>query len=360
MKIGLLTSGGDCAGLNAVIRGFGKAIANVNPDVEIYGITGGYTGLINREFRQMKLGEFSGILSLGGTILGTSRQPYKKLVQFDENNKVAQMKENYRKMGLDVLVVLGGRGTHKTAALLSGEGLNVIAVPKTIDNDIWGTDVTFGFYSAVDVATDCIDRIRTTAASHGRTMIVEIMGNKVGWLTLYAGIGGGADAILIPEIPYNIDSVVKYAGSCMNSKKKGYCVIAVAEGAIAQEEALLSRKERMQKRAERNETTVSNSVAKTIAERLNVETRVVVPGHIQRGGSPSPYDRVICTQMGAYAAKLVGEKRFGVTVALNGEKMIANNLADIAGKTKFVPPKHELVRAAKDIGIYFGDNGVQK
>jgi len=359
MKIGILTSGGDCAGLNAVIRGFGKAIANVNPDVEIYGITGGYTGLINCEYRQMKQGEFSGILSLGGTILGTSRQPYKKLIQFEENNKVAQMKENYRKMGLDVLVVLGGRGTHRTAALLSSEGLNIIAVPKTIDNDIWGTDFSFGFHSAVNVATDCIDRIRTTAASHERAMIVEIMGNKVGWLTLYAGIGGGADAILIPEIPYNIDSVVKYAGSCI-SKKKGYCVIAVAEGAMAQEEALLSKKERMQKRQERNETTVSNSVAKAIADRLNVETRVVVPGHIQRGGSPSSYDRVICTQMGTYAARLAAEKRFGVTVALSGERMIANYLSDIAGKTKFVPPKHELIRAAKDTGIYFGDNGVQK
>jgi len=355
MKIGILTSGGDCAGLNAVMRGFGKAITNINPEVEIYGITGGYAGLINREYRQMKQGEFSGILNLGGTILGTTRLPYKKLIQVEESSKVILMKENYRKMNLDVLVVLGGRGTHKTAALLSGEGLNVIAVPKTIDNDIWGTDFTFGFHSAVDVATECIDRIRTTAASHGRAMIVEIMGNKVGWLTLYAGIGGGADAILIPEIPYSLDNVARYVGSCMNNKRKGYCVIAVAEGAIAQEEALMPRKERMQKRAERNEITVSNSIAKSIAGKLNVETRVVVPGHIQRGGNPSPYDRVICTQMGAYAAKLVGEKRFGVTVALNGEKMIANNLIEIAGKTKFVSSKHELIRTAKDIGISFGD-----
>ncbi len=354
MKIGILTSGGDCAGLNAVMRGFGKAIANINPEVEIYGITGGYAGLINREYRQMKLGEFSGILNLGGTILGTSRQPYKKLIQVEENSKVAQMKENYRKMDLDVLVVLGGRGTHKTAALLSGEGLNVIAVPKTIDNDIWGTDFTFGFHSAVNVATECLDRLKTTAASHGRVMVMEIMGNKAGWLTLYAGIGGGADIILIPEIPYDIDNVIKCANCCV-TKKQGYCIIAVAEGAMDKDEAVLPKKERMQKRAERNEITVSNRIAKTISEKLNVETRVVVPGHIQRGGSPSPYDRVICTQMGAYAAKLAGEKRFGVTVALNGEKMVANNLADVAGKTNFVPPKHELVRAAKDIGTSFGD-----
>ena len=355
MKIGILTSGGDCAGLNAVMRGFGKAIANISPGVEIYGIIGGYTGLINREYRQMKLSEFSGILNMGGTILGTSRQPYKELLKFDENNKVAQMKENYRKMDLDVLVVLGGRGTHKTAALLSSEGLNVIGVPKTIDNDIWGTDFTFGFHSAVDVATECIDRIKTTAASHKRAMIVEIMGNKVGWLTLYAGIGGGADAILIPEIPYSIDAVVKYVGSCMNNKKKGYCVLAVSEGAIAQNEAHLSRKERMQKRAERGENTLSNSIAKTIADKLDVETRVVVPGHIQRGGSPNAYDRVICTQMGAYAAKLAAEKRFGVTVALKSDKMTANSLAEIPKKTNFVPPKHELICAARDTGIFFGD-----
>ena len=351
MKIGILTSGGDCAGLNAVIRGFGKAIG-VNPEVEIYGITGGYTGLINREYRQLKMGELSGILDLGGTILGTSRQPYKELLQFEENHKVAQMKENYRKMGLDVLVVLGGRGTHKTAALLSSEGLNVIGVPKTIDNDIWGTDFTFGFHSAVDVATECIDRLRTTAASHGRIMVVEIMGNKVGWLTLYAGIGGGADAILIPEIPYNMDSIVKF---CHAIKKKGFGIIAVAEGTMDKDEADLSRKERMQKRAERNEVTVSNRIAKAITEKLDIETRVVVPGHIQRGGSPSPYDRVICTQMGVYAAKLAQEGRFGVTVALNGDKMTSNNLAEIAVKKKFVPLKHELIHTARDVGISFGD-----
>jgi 6-phosphofructokinase 1 len=351
MKIGILTSGGDCAGLNAVMRGFGKAMAG-NPEAEIYGITGGYAGLINREYRQLKMGELSGILNQGGTILGTSRQPYKELLQFEENHKVAQMKENYRKMGLDVLVVLGGRGTHKTAALLSGEGLNVIGVPKTRDNDIWGTDFTFGFHSAVDVATDCIDRIKTTAASHGRTMVVEIMGNKVGWLTLYAGIGGGADAILIPEIPYSMDSIVKF---CHASKKKGFCIIAAAEGAMDKDEADLSRKERMQKRAERNEVTVSNRIAKAIAEKLGIETRVVVPGHIQRGGGPNAYDRVICTQMGAYAAKLAQEGRFGVTVALNGDKMTSNSLAEIAGKKKFVPLKHELIRTARDIGISFGD-----
>jgi 6-phosphofructokinase 1 len=353
MKIGLLTSGGDCAGLNAVICGFGKAITAMEPKVDIYGIAGGYTGLINREYRYIKPEDFSNILNVGGTILGTSRQPYKKLIQVDENNKIASMKENYHKMNLDALIVLGGQGTHKTAAFLSNEGLNVIALPKTIDNDIFGTDFTFGFHSAVDVATECIDRIQTTAASHGRAMVVELMGNKVGWLTLYAGIGGGADIILIPEIPYNIDNVIKAVESV--KKHKGFCIIAAAEGAMDKEEASFSKKERFQKRAERGETTASNRIAKAIAEKLDTEIRVVVPGHIQRGGSPTPFDRVLCTQMGAYAAKLAVERSFGVTVALSGEKIISNSLNDIAGKTKFVPQKHELVKAARDIGISFGD-----
>jgi len=353
MKIGILTSGGDCAGLNAVMHGFVKAITAVESKVEIYGILDGYDGLINRKYRAIEPEDFSDILKMGGTILGTSRQPYKKLIQIEDNNKAAQMKENYRKMDLDALVILGGQGTHKTAAFLSNEGLNVVALPKTIDNDIWGTDFTFGFHSAVNVATECIDRIQTTAASHGRAMIVEVMGNKVGWLTLYAGIASGSDIILIPEIPYDMDKVIKAVDAAEN--KKGFCIIAAAEGAMDKEEGPLSKKERIQKRAERGEVTASNRIAKAIAEKLNVETRVVVPGHIQRGGSPTPYDRVICTQMGAYAAKLVGERRFGQTVALDGGKITSNNLSDIAGKTKFVSPKHELVRAAKEIGISFGE-----
>ena len=353
MKVGILTSGGDCAGLNAVMCAFVKAMAAIEPKIEICGIINGYDGLINRKYRMIKPEDFFDILKLGGTILGTSRQPYKKLIQVEENTKAAQMKENYRKIGLDFLLVLGGQGTHKTAAFLSSEGLKIIALPKTIDNDIWGTDFTFGFHSAVNVATECLDRVQTTAASHRRVMLVEIMGNKAGWLTLYAGIGGGADIILIPEIPHDIDEIAK-AVECVE-KQKGFCVIAAAEGAMDKEEAFLSKKERMQKRAEAGEKTASNRIARAIEEKLNIETRVVVPGHIQRGGSPSPYDRVICAQMGAYAAKLAAERCFGVTVALNCGKINFNNLADIAGKTKLVTPKHELVQAARDMGIFFGE-----
>jgi len=350
MNIGLLTSGGDCAGLNAVMYAFVKAI---DPDAEIYGIIDGYNGLRNRLCKKMKRSEFADILNVGGTILGTSRLPYKELTKLEDNETIAAIKDNYRKMGLDVLVVLGGQGTYKKANLLAKEGIKLICLPKTIDNDIFGTDITFGFHSAVNVATECINRIQTTAASHGRTMLVEIMGNKVGWLTLYAGVGGGADIILIPEIPFDIVKVIKAAKK--SHDEKGYCVIAVAEGALDKEEAELSKKERIQRREERGETTASNRIARIIGEQNNTETRVMVTGHIVRGGNPSPYDRVICTQIGAYAAKLVNEKKFGATVAVCGGKITHNNLADIAGETKFVPKDHELVQAARAVGITFGD-----
>jgi len=353
MRIGLLTSGGDCAGLNAVMHGFVKTITGLEKEVEICGIMDGYGGLVNRESCVIAPEEFNDILKLGGTILRTSRQPYKKLVLDEESNKVAQMKDNYRKMGLDALIVLGGQGTHKTAAFLSGEGFRIIALPKTIDNDIWGTDFTFGFHSAADVATDCIDRVQTTAQSHRRAMVVEIMGNKVGWLTLYAGIGGGADVILIPEIPFDIGKVVADVGRV--ERRKGFCIVAVAEGAMDREEALLSKKERAQRRAERGEATASNRIAAAVAEGLDIETRVVVPGQILRGGAPSPYDRVLCTQMGAYAARLAREGCFGITVALRDGRMASNLLADVAGKTKSVPPRHELVQAARDTRVRVGD-----
>ena len=210
LRIGMLTSGGDCQALNAAMRGVVKGICSKRDDVEIYGFQEGYKGLIYSNFKMLTSRDFSGILTIGGTILGTSRQPFKLMRVPDENglDKVEAMKHTYHKLNLDCLVVLGGNGTHKTANMLREEGLNVITLPKTIDNDLWGTDMTFGFQSAVDVATNAIDCIHTTAASHGRVFIVEVMGHKVGWLTLYAGVASGADIILLPEIPYDIDSVL--------------------------------------------------------------------------------------------------------------------------------------------------------
>ena len=244
IRIGMLTSGGDCQALNAAMRGVAKGLLNSKEQVELFGFLDGYKGLIYGNYRVLEASDFSGILTKGGTILGSSRMPFKNMRDPDENglDKVEAMKHNYHKLNLDCLVVLGGNGTHKTANLLREEGLNVVTLPKTIDNDLWGTDMTFGFQSAVDIATQCIDQIHTTAASHGRVFIVEVMGHKVGWLTLHAGIASGADIILIPEIPYDIDKVVDAIKKRTKAGKR-FSILAVAEGAISKEDAKLSKKE---------------------------------------------------------------------------------------------------------------------
>ena len=353
-RIGILTSGGDCPGLNAAIRGVARAAYEMFDDVEIVGIHDGYRGLIQGDYQVMDRAQFSGILTLGGTILGTSRQPFRNMKVIGEDNvdKVAAMKANYKAMKLDCLVILGGNGTHKTANLLSQEGLHVIGLPKTIDNDLYGTDFTFGFHTAVDIATDVIDRIHTTACSHGRCMVIEVMGNKAGWLTLYSGIAGGADVILIPEIPYDIERVAKVVET-RASAGKGFSILAVAEGAMDKEEAKLKKKEREAKRAA-SPITVSQRIAAQLQELAGVEARAVIPGHIQRGGSPSAYDRVLSTQFGVHAAELIRDGIFGVSVALVGNTVTHNPLSEIAGVAKLVPPDHQMVQTAKNIGISFG------
>ena len=354
-RIGILTSGGDCPGLNAAIRGVARAAYEM-VDAEIVGIMDGYRGLIEGEWQEMKRSQFSGILTLGGTILGTSRQPFRNMRVIGEDNvdKVKAMKDNYQKMKLDCLVTLGGNGTHKTANLLSQEGLNVIGLPKTIDNDIYGTDFTFGFHTAVDIATDVIDRIHTTAASHGRCMVIEIMGNKAGWLTLYSGLAGGADVVLLPEIPYDIKDVAKVVEARANSKK-AFSILAVAEGSMDKKEAKMKRKERDALRQENGFHGIAERVAKELSELVGVEARAVVPGHIQRGGSPSAYDRVLATQFGVHAAQLIEKGEYGVSVALAGNTITHNPLNEIAGVPKLVPPDHQMVQVARDMGISFGD-----
>lgn len=355
-RIGILTSGGDCPGLNAAIRGVGKAICERLNDVEIIGIEDGYRGLIKNQWHEIKKVDLSGILTLGGTILGTSRQPFKKMRVIEEDNvdKVASMVQNYEKMKLDCLVTLGGNGTHKTANLLSEEGLNVIGLPKTIDNDIYGTDVTFGFHTAIDTATDAIDRVHTTASSHGRVMVVEIMGNKAGWLTLYSGVAGGADVIVIPEMPYNIDSIAE-AITKREKEGKKFSIIAVAEGAMNEKEAKMSKKEFRKYRAETQCLAVSHRIAGELSDKCDHNVRVVIPGHIVRGGSPSPYDRILSTRFGIHAAKLIENEDYGKTVALKGSNVTDNKLSKIAGKLKSVPKDCEMVMAAKALGVSFGE-----
>ena len=356
-RVGFLTSGGDCQALNATMRGVAKGLYQIYQDeVEIIGFEDGYKGLMYANYRMMKRSDFSGILTKGGTMLGTSRQPFKMMRVPDENglDKVELMKHTYYKLKLDALVVLGGNGSQKTANLLSKEGLNVVGLPKTIDNDLWGTDMTFGFQSAVDIATNAIDCIHTTASSHGRVFIVEVMGHKVGWLTLYAGVASGADIILLPEIPYDIDKVIE-AIDKRTRDGKGFTILAVAEGAISKEDAALSKKEYKEKLKNYKYPSVSYEIADQIEKRSGTEVRVTVPGHTQRGGSPCPYDRALCTRLGAAAAQAIIDEDYGYMIAMINDKTKRVPLKDVAGKLKTVDPDCQMIKEAKTIGISFGD-----
>lgn len=356
MRIGILTSGGDCPGLNAVLRGFCKYAFNEIKDVEIYGFLEGYAGLMYKNYRRLTPADVENILDLGGTILGTSRQPFKLMTvkEGDEPTRLQMMVDNYKKLKLDCLVTLGGAGTHKTASLLSVEGCNVIGLPKTIDNDIYGTDVTFGFHTAVDIAAGAIKRIRTTAESHSRVFFVEVMGNKVGWLTLYSGIAAGADAILIPEIAYDEDKLAKFVTDKKAAGARSI-VVAVAEGASSTREAAMSKKEKRDYLASCGGATVAERLAGVISQKTGMQCRATVLGHIQRGGEPCAYDKFISTEIGAFGAHLAKVGRYGITVCIRNNKLGFNMLVDIAGKAKRVAADGQLVLLSKDMGIYFGD-----
>lgn len=357
-RVGLLTSGGDCQALNATLRGVAKGLYNLyGNEVELIGFIDGYKGLIYEEYRKMTPVDFTGLLTRGGTILGSSRQPFKLMRVPDENglDKVEAMKYTYRRLRLDCLVVLGGNGSQKTANLLSQEGLNVIGLPKTIDNDLWGTDNTFGFQSAVDLATNVIDCIHTTASSHNRIFIVEIMGHKAGWLTLNAGIAGGADIILIPEIPYNIDSIISKIKQ-RASQGHGFTIIAVAEGAMSQEVAAMSKKEQKKYLENRKDPSVSYEIARIITEKTGKEVRVTVPGHMQRGGAPCAYDRVLSSRLGTTAAQMIYRGEHGVMVAIRNRVITSVPLEEVAGKLKQVDPTSDVIGEARLLGISFGDD----
>lgn len=358
MRIGMLTSGGDCQSLNASMRGVAKSLYANLPDVEIIGFLEGYKGLIYGNYKKLQPIDFSGILTEGGTIIGTSRQPFKLMRIPDSNglDKVKAMKDNYKKLGLECLVILGGNGTHKTANLLREEGLNIVTLPKTIDNDIWGTDITFGFQSAVNIASNAIDCIHTTAASHGRVFIVEVMGHKVGWLTLHAGIASGADIILLPEIPYDLDKVVE-AIDKRTKEGKRFSILAVAEGAISKEDALLPKKKLKEKRAEAQKKypSISYEIGDLIQQKTGQEIRVTIPGHTQRGGSPCPYDRVLSSRFGAAAANLILKKEYGYMVGMKNEEIVKVPLEEVAGKLKIVDKESSIIKEAKLLGISFGE-----
>jgi len=336
-RIGILTAGGDCPGINAAIRGVGKT-AILEYGMEVIGISSGFLGLINQEFVQLDENQLSGILTLGGTILGTSREnPFKKNDVFNTIDKPNLIKKHYEEMGLDALVCIGGNGTQRTASLLSEEGLNVIGIPKTIDNDVWGTDVTFGFDSALWIAVEAIDRLHTTANSHKRIMVIEVMGHHAGWLALYSGIAGGGDVILMPEIEYDIDIVAKYLKKRAVNKKP-YSIVVIAEGIICP-------------KGEKP----GHYIAREISNRTGLETRETILGYIQRGGSPSPMDRVLATRYGTYAVELIAEGKFGMMVSSINEDIIAVPLKDVGGKLRTVPLDHALIEKATRMGVCFGN-----
>jgi 6-phosphofructokinase 1 len=337
-KIGILTAGGDCPGINAAIRGVGKtAIAEYG--MEVYGISSGFTGLIEKDYSRLEENQLSGILTFGGTILGTSREkPYKKDNSgAGKPDKPKLIKKHYQEMGLDALVCIGGNGTMRTAALLAEEGLNVIGLPKTIDNDVWGTDVTFGFDSAVWIGTDAIDRLHTTANSHKRIMIIELMGHHAGWLALFSGIAGGGDVILIPEIPYKEEIVAQHLLKRAKNKKP-YSIVVVAEG-IAKPKGI----------------SAANYVSQAIQKYTGLETRETILGYIQRGGSPSPMDRLLATRYGAHAVDLIAANQFGLMVASIGGKITSVPLGEVGNKLKFIPEDYPLIDKARKMGISFGD-----
>ncbi|MGI6182011.1 MAG: 6-phosphofructokinase [Agathobaculum sp.] len=358
MKIGMLTSGGDCQGLNAALRGVAKALYNgLGNKVRLYGIRDGYRGLIEGDYHEMCERDFSDILTVGGTILGTSRQPFKEMRKAEgdsEETRLEKMLKTIKTAGFDCLVILGGNGTHKTANLLAQHGVNVVTLPKTIDNDLWGTEVTFGFQSAVDIATTVIDSIHSTAFSHSRVFIVEVMGHKAGWLTLYAGIASGADIIVIPEIPYSIKAIAQAIEKREKSGKR-FSILAVAEGAISKEEAEMSKKERKALREQLPYPSVSYRIADELKALTGQEIRVTIPGHYQRGGAPCPADRLLTSRLGAAAAELIRDGRFGNMVAVQNNRIVPVPLSEVAGKLKTVPPDSDIVQAARDLGLSMGD-----
>lgn len=370
--IGILTAGGDSPGLNAAIRGVGKA-AQKYYSMQVIGFKDGFRGLMENRFIRLEGEALSGILTLGGTILGTSRdKPHRMPVGGKLRDMTDVIMENYHANHLDALVCLGGGGTQKNALRLKEKGLNVITLPKTIDNDVALTDVTFGFDTALGIATEAIDRLHSTAHSHHRIIVVEIMGHRSGWLALGAGIAGGADVILIPEIPYEIDSVANAIRERVRGGKR-FSIVAVAEGALPKTEAkkLKAAEHKKQKAANKQQkkaaqqdllrlNTLHANHTMTLAQQLEQltgqETRVTILGHLQRGGTPSAADRLLATKLGSACADLIHQNIYGVMVASRGDGTEPVPLDEVAGNKKLVPNDHSWVLSAKRVGTNFGDD----
>lgn len=365
-SIGILTSGGDCPGLNAAIRGVAKACMS-HYGMEVFGILDGFTGLVENRFIHLTDRDLTGLLTLGGTILGTSRNKPHKMPCDDGTYRdmTGAAVETYRRLKLDCLVCIGGGGTAKNALHLMKEGgINVVTLPKTIDNDVAETDVTFGFDSAMYIATDAIDRLHTTASSHQRIILVDIMGHNAGWLALGASLAGGVDVCLIPEIPYDTQKIVETLDERRHRGRR-FSLVSVAEGArpigepaAGDAPAAVSGKGAKKPNPTELPAPVgpkSAQLAQTLQSALGMETRVTTLGHIQRGGVPTPADRLLATQLGTTAADLINARNFGVMVAVRGNRLVPVPIEQVAGRRKTVPLDHPMVQTARLIGLCLGD-----
>ncbi|NLW47632.1 MAG: 6-phosphofructokinase [Firmicutes bacterium] len=358
-RIGVLTGGGDCPGLNAVLRAVVKtAIGRYG--LEVIGFRDGYRGLVVNDYLKLKRSNVSGILVRGGTILGSSNRdnPFNFKIEADGKVEYTDMSDqvvkNIEELGIDCMVIIGGDGTMASARDFAHKGLKVIGVPKTIDNDLSATDTTFGFMTAVNTATDALDKLHTTAESHHRIMILEVMGRYAGWIALESGIAGGADVILIPEIPYDIKKVAQKIND-RKSRGKSFSIIVVAEGAKPLGGEMVVGKMVKDSPDPVRLGGIGNFVAQQLESLTCLETRVTVLGHVQRGGSPTTYDRILSTRYGVAAVELAQAERFGMMVSLQGDTITAVPIDDAVGKLKTVPPEGELVRVGKSIGVEFGD-----
>jgi len=358
MRLGVLTGGGDCPGLNAVIRAVTKTAIN-DYDMSVIGFKDGYEGLVLGNHVTLNKNSVSGILTRGGTILGTSNRadPFNfPILQKDDYvylDRSAELVSNYEMLGLDALIVIGGDGTMSAAAQLLELGISIIGVPKTIDNDLWGTDQTFGFDSALTTATEAVDKIHTTAQSHHRVMIIEVMGRYAGWLALASGLAGGGDIILIPEIRYNLEAVCDKIKE-RNRSGKNFSIIVIGEGATEEGGEMV-----VKRRVETSPDAirlggVSHKLAADIEGHTGIETRVTILGHLLRGGSPTAFDRLLATHFGCKAVRLANSKDFGKLVVLRGSEIKSIPIADAAGKVRKVPLDSLLIKSACSTGVSLG------
>lgn len=359
-RIGLLTGGGDCPGLNAVLRAVAKPAMN-ELDATIIGIEDGFEGLVEGRMRELSIRDVSGIINQGGTILGTSSKgdpwhyPSEKADGTTEIVDAShRVKKNYERWGLDVLIAIGGDGTMNIAHKCAQLGMNVVGVPKTIDNDLLGTDMTFGHDSAVYVATEAIDRLHTTASSHHRVMVIEVMGRYAGWIAVSAGLAGGADIILIPEIRFRWEPVFEKVRE-RSYQGKRFSIVCVAEGAKVPDVGEVVRSYDVKRTDAKQLGGVGEYVARRITEETERETRVTTLGHLQRGGSPTPFDRILATKFGCTAIRLAAQGKFGCMAALRSDEIISVPIEEAIAGLKLVPPDHQIVQAARSVGTTFGD-----